>query len=556
MLLRLRPVVHATPTPTGLHVRGWTSSFTAQGGTGLWRLWQHLSVLLADGVPAEDLKAPAGLPEPVAEAIGLIIAQLREHDMLVEVPPGWGQQGAGMPPARVAAWLESAATDPALAWERLSGAAYSVHGDGPLAAAATRALSAVIGEPVRKPDGAVGEVVLTATSPGEAPVTVIAGCLGEIGYAVAPGASGEAAAEAAGVRLRLVLGADGMLAAEAGEAPRQTVPASDSPEILHALVGGAAVHRLLCAVAGMPDPVEEAAARSPEGVDAGRNLSVMIAKVEPLGLTHHPWPSRHHFPADPWERASAMLDLLGDPELGLVPPPEAGELPQLPVSLAACGPAVGFGTTLESARLHAALSALRSALPAGTVVGADALHARGIALREALHRSGLPGTPVSESDWASDPAARRWWKALTLRFAIPATVEVVRVAEGVTHARVSAAGRTLAWAVEPDPGTAAAFALLAATAQAQARAAGRELTDPVVPCGAAPVWQPPQEPPVPWETRHWLWPAGTRDNEERFQKALDALVPGPDPAPLGPLLSAAGLVAVTVPATVRAGSLR
>src|SRR5690606_31889338 len=150
------------------------------------------------------------------------------------------------------------------------------------------------------------------------------------------------------------------------------------------------------------------------------------------------------------------------------------------------------------------------------VVGADALHARGIALREAVHRSDLPGTPVSESDWADDPAARRWWKALTLRFAVPAVVEVVRVAKGVTHARVSATGRTLAWAVEPAPGTAAAFALLAATAQAQARAAGRELTDPVVPCGAAPVWQPPQEPPVPWETRHWLWPAGTRDNEERF----------------------------------------
>ncbi|WP_219519454.1 hypothetical protein, partial [Nonomuraea ceibae] len=126
MLLRLRPVVHATPTPTGLHVRGWTSSFTAEGGAGLWRLWERLSVLLADGVPAAELTAPAGLPEPVAKALELIIAQLREHDMLVEVPSGWGSPGPGMPPARVAAWLESAAADPARAWERLSGAAYAV----------------------------------------------------------------------------------------------------------------------------------------------------------------------------------------------------------------------------------------------------------------------------------------------------------------------------------------------------------------------------------------------------------------------------------------------
>ncbi|WP_433212978.1 hypothetical protein [Microtetraspora malaysiensis] len=446
MLIRLRPVVHATPTPTGLHVRGWTSSFTVGGGAGLWRLWERLSVLLADGVPAAELTTPDGLPEPVAKALELIIAQLREHDMLVEVPPGWGQPGPGLPSARVAAWLESAATDPAAAWDRLSGASYTVHGHGPLAETALRALAAagvnppvVRGEPVSTSAG--GGLELTAVPVGGVPVTVMAGCLGEVGYAVAPGPSAEVAAEAMGVRQRLLLGADGLLAAQADGGPHQASPApvgpyegslasagmpGEPPEVLCALVGGVAVHRLLCAVAGMPDPVEEAAARTPEGVEVGRSLSVMVARVEPLGVTHHRWPSGNH-PADPWERVADMLEVLGDPELGMVPPPEAGELPQVPVSLVACGQAMGFGTTLESARLHAALSAVGSALPAGTVVGADPLHARGLGLREAVHRdlADLPRTPMDEEVWAADPAARRWWKALTLRFAVPAAVEVV-----------------------------------------------------------------------------------------------------------------------------------
>ncbi|AXX31171.1 hypothetical protein APASM_3806 [Actinosynnema pretiosum subsp. pretiosum] len=142
VLLRLRPVVHATPTGNGVHVRGWRSSFTLDGGRGLWTIWERLAAPLADGVPPERLVAPEGAAPVVARALELLIGQLREHDLLVEVPAGWGGGGDGQPPPDVAGWLESVAARPVEAWGLLRAARAEVVGEGVLAAAARRALVA------------------------------------------------------------------------------------------------------------------------------------------------------------------------------------------------------------------------------------------------------------------------------------------------------------------------------------------------------------------------------------------------------------------------------
>ncbi|YCK40100.1 hypothetical protein ACNF49_40350 [Actinomadura sp. ATCC 39365] len=539
-VLRLRPVVHAAPTADGVHVRGWTSSFTVKGGAGLWRLWEQLAAALAGGVPAPELAAPPGTPEPVARAIELIIGQLREHDMLVAVPQGWGEPGPDLPPIAVAGWLESSAADPAAAWHRLAGTVFTVCGAGAPAAAAERALAAA-GMRCRRVPGPASTLTLEASDQ----LAVVAGCLGEVGYAVPPGSADTAAAQAAAVAHHL---SDG--------------PTAEPPEVLCALVAGAAVHRLLCAAAGLPDP-------SREGRETPTpHHAVLVARLDPLRMAYHPWPG-----AEPprealsWEEAMAALDVLGDPELGLVPAPQAQDLPQLPVNLAACGEMVGYGTTLDAARLHAALSAV--ARPSDVAIGMDHLHARGLALRLATHRDRPEPVAsvelVEEAEWADDPAARRWWKALTLRLAVPASIEVVRLAAGVVHAQVSARGCVLGWAVEAEAGEAAAFALLAATAREQARRAGRSIAEGAPVCGATPAWQPSPQ-PLPWGYRDHAWPSGSREGEARFQQALAALAgehetPGAeigatalrpaalvaDEAGVGGLWATSGLVAVRVP---------
>ncbi|WP_433539568.1 hypothetical protein ACQP10_21310 [Streptosporangium sandarakinum] len=516
-VLRLRPVVHAAPTADGVHVRGWTSSFTVKGGAGLWRLWEQLAAALAGGVPAPALAAPPGTPEPVARAIELIIGQLREHDMLVAVPQGWGEPGPDLPPIAVAAWLESSAVDPAAAWHRLAGTVFTVCGAGAPAAAAERALAAA-GMRYRRVPGPASTLTLEASDQ----LAVVAGCLGEVGYAVPPGSADTAAAQAAAVARRLPGGSTETSAKEASAdaTPRLSHgPAAEPPEVLCALVAGAAVHRLLCAAAGLPDP-------SREGRETPTpHHAVLVARLDPLRMAYHPWPD-----AEPprealsWEEAMAALDVLGDPELGLVPAPQAQDLPQLPVNLAACGEMVGYGTTLDAARLHAALSAV--ARPSDVAIGMDHLHARGLALRLATHRDRLEPVEavelVEEAEWAGDPAARRWWKALTLRLAVPASIEVVRLAAGVVHAQVSARGCVLGWAVEAEAGEAAAFALLAATAREQARRAGRSIAEGPPVCGATPAWQPSPQ-PLPWGYRDHAWPSGSREGEARFQQALAAL---------------------------------
>ncbi|MFI9007963.1 hypothetical protein ACIGNX_12100 [Actinosynnema sp. NPDC053489] len=530
VLLRLRPIVHATPTATGLHVRGWRSSFSLDGGKGLWTIWERLAGPLADGVPPERLAVPENASPAVARALELLIGQLHEHDMLVEVPASWGGDG---PPGDIASWLESVAARPVEAWRRLRSAVVVVTGEGALAGHARRALAASGLDAVVRPGPG-----LLVEAGGHA---VAAGCAADVGFVVAPGGVAEVSADAVAVAARLA-GAPG-----------------EPPEVLAALVASAAAHRLVCAVGGMPDPSTEVVDMWSDVPAAGPpHQAVLVARVDPLRAEYHPWLSA----VRPREPNGTLVEVLGDRELGPVPTPLPGELPQLPVKLAASGDVVGCGTTEHAARLDALLRAARSLAPGGAVLGADRVHALGLALRTAVRH--LPGTPVAEESWAGDPTARRWWKAVVLRFALPAEVEVTRLGPRVVRAVVRVAGEELSWAVEAEPADAVAFAALAAAGRAQAEGAQARRTqaevaqaatgagrhpvvaaEPAVLCGAAPVAEPDGA-AAPWTGRDWHWPYGLRAGEEEFQRHLRGLAAEVEPVALGPVLEAAGLVGFSV----------
>ncbi|SDI92398.1 hypothetical protein SAMN04488074_10149 [Lentzea albidocapillata subsp. violacea] len=483
MLVRLRPVVQATRTADGLHLRGWASSCTLSGGSGLWKVWQRLAPQLEAGIPRASLEVPEGTAPAVRAAVSLILEQLWEHDMLVEMP-SWD---ADAPAPQVAAWLESAAAEPVEAWRRLRAATVVVAGHGLLEDAAVRAVEAV-GLKVQWSDGN-RELVVSAGD-----LVVIADCGTGVGYVLPPTAGLSSVNAEITMRTAARLGVTG-----------------EPPEILAALIGSAAVHRLVCAVAGLPDPA------------TGTYPMVLVAHADPLTATYHPL-LHGAPPSDPWQ----ALEALTDDELGPVDTPVFGPLPQVPANLATSGDALGIGTTADSARLNAALNALKT----DGVIGIDETHARGAALRLAArhHR----GEPADAHEWTGDPTAHRWWKALTARFGIPAVVRTERLAPGVHKAEISDGRHVLAWAVEATAADAVAFAALAATGYAQAGRTGTAHLN-----GAAPL-KPADHPD--WVTRQWHWLADVRDREERLQQAI-AMLPGVRirPLRLDPELRAAGL---------------
>jgi hypothetical protein len=508
MLVRLRPVVTATPTADGLHLRGWASSCTLSGGTGLWKVWQRLAPQLEAGIPRAALEVPADAAPAVRAAVSLILDQLWEHDMLVEMP-AWG---ADAPAPEVAEWLESAAAEPVEAWRRLRAATVVVAGRGPLESAAVQAAEAVglamhrSGATAEKTPGLLHENDATVhpgnrelvVSAGD--LTVLAGCGTEAGY-VLPFTTGSLTSLNTEVTMRTAarLGITG-----------------DPPEILAALIGSAAIHRLVCAIAGMPDPAAELAHTCP---------MALVAHASPLRATYHPL-LQGPPPADPWR----ALEALTDNELGPVDTPAFGPLPQVPANLATSGDTLGIGTTADAARLNAALNALKT----DGAIGIDETHARGAALRQAAryHR----GEPADAHEWTSDPTAHRWWKALTARFGVQAVVRVERLAAGVHKAEISNGRQILAWAVEATAADAVAFAALAATGYAQAGHAGTAHLNGAAPCKTT--GNPG------WVTRQWHWPADVRDREDRLQQAIERL-PGVRVVPLrlDPELRAAGLKA-------------
>ncbi|HJP73912.1 MAG TPA: hypothetical protein VJ914_06570 [Pseudonocardiaceae bacterium] len=494
-LLRLRPIVHATPTDNGLHVRGWSASFTLDGGTGLWTLWEAIAPKLAEGMPVEEFAVPPGAPPSVAKALRMIIEQLRAHDFVVEVPAEWG---ADAPPEDVCAWLESVAADPLDAWRRLRAARIEISGDGVVAAAARRALAGV-GLTVDAPSYGTG---LTLTG-GEHSVRASAGA--EVGY---------------------VLPVDGS---------EELTATGTAPEVLATLVGCAAAHRLVCAIGGLPDPATEFVELSDADRSAPEGLFVLVARLDPLRADYHPWLPAHR-PLDPPTEPAQIVKLLVDSELGPVPTPDFGDLPQLPANVAISGDALGVGAAAEDARLDAARLAVQAAVGEGVIVGIGAAHALGLALRHAARE--LPGLPVGPDAWADDPTARRWWKALTLRFALPAICEVNTLADGVYRAEIRTEAGPLSWAVEARAADAVSFAALAAVGHAQV---GRSGPAPLL-CGAAPVSSRRGEPPAGWLNRDWHWPLEVSEAEPGFQDLLLSIVDKPEPVSLGAVFDSAGVV--------------
>ena len=480
-VVRLRPVVHASPTDTGLHVRGRASSFTLDGGAGLWKVWQRLARPLTDGVPVAELAAPAGAAPAVAAAVNAIIGQLREHDMLVEVPA----DRASHP---LTEWLESVAADPHQAWQRLRDCTITISGDAEPAAIARRAA-----------EGAGLSVEVLVAGPGllvaAGEYAVAAGCSADVGWVVPPGSLADVQADFDAVAARLA-GAVGPV-----------------PAVLTAMVASTAVHRLICAVAGLPDPSGEEGSK------------VLVARLNPVRATYHPWRSGATDPI-------TAMDVLTDAELGPLPKPVVADLPQVPARLARCGDVIGVGATADAALLDATVGALQTS---SMVVGIGATQALGSALR--LMVLDRPGAEVPAAEWIDEPAAQRWWKALTVRFGVSATIDVRRLAPGVVRAVIESQG-LLAWAVEATAADAVAFAALAATGHVQAGGAN-------VVChlnAAIPASLVDDE-----RAGEWRWPVVAAKNEPALQAALAALAGRqPERAPLAAVFDAAGMVAYAV----------
>lgn len=488
-VLRLRPVVHATAIPDGIHVRGARSSFTMDGAAGLWRLWQAVAAALAEGRSYEQLLD--AVPGPAARAAADLLArQLRAHDMLVEVPLGWGESDdPGDPPARIAGWLASVAPDPVDAWERLRSAAVGVCGTGPVAAAGARALAGA-GVRVLRPDGRdrpVPHVPPTLPVPpvlfSAGQVTVAAAAGGGSGFVTPAGADGSARRDA------------GMIAERIG------LPAGPpAAGALAALVGGAAAHRLVCAVAGLPDPGEDPLSASPAPPYALGRPTALVARLDPLGAGYHPWwdtaePGPPNGGPAGLDAVLARVAALGDPGTGALPALAVDDLPQLQAGLVRCraGDTVvcGVGADTATARLSCATGAAEHLLlrdgVVGATVGAHLRHAEGVRLRRLIHASAPFPEAAAVREWELSPGARRWFKAVTLRFGTPADLRVHRLAPGVFHAGLRGASGLSAWSVEGDAADAAAFCALAAAGTLQWRAAGGDPAALVsVPCGAAP----------------------------------------------------------------------
>ena len=530
-VLRLRPIVHASPIPDGIHVRGAQSSFTMNGAPVLWRLWQAVSVALAGGRSYEQLLDTAPNPS-VRTAMTMLMQQLHEHDMLVEVPPGWGESGdPAEPPQRIAGWLAAVAPDPVRAWERIRSAAVGIDGTGPVAAAGARALAAAgvnLLPPDRRGQDPGTPVVLSA---GE--VSVAADVGGDVGFVTPTGTSASVHRDA------------GMIGDRIG------LPAGrPSAAVLAALVGGAAAHRLVCAIAGLPDPGADTLASSPPTLD---HPTVLVARLDPLTAEYHPWwgsaePDRPTGPAD-LDTALTRAEALSDPETGVLPVLEVDDLPQLPVGLARCriGDTVvcGIGPNTAMARLSCATGAaehlivLNGGAPAA--VGAGSRHAEGVRLRRLVHAGHPQPEGTATEEWALSPDARRWFKTVTLRFGTRADLRVHRLAPGIHHAELRSDTALLGWAVESTAADAAAFCALTAAGALQWRAAGGDPAAlPAAPCGAVP--GPAADPPgtAPRQAHPWTWPADASEREEALQRALRQLL-GTGAAAATPVTPESGL---------------
>ncbi|MFJ5228279.1 hypothetical protein ACIQBJ_00120 [Kitasatospora sp. NPDC088391] len=480
---RLRPGVAVTPLRDGLHLRGRGAAVTLEGSRALPRLWQLLAERLGETPPV----AAAGLDPAVERALATVTARLREHDLLVDHP-----DHAQLPP-----WPGAVAADPQAAVRALAAARpvlAAADPADPLARALATALTAAGTAPARtSADPALPPGLVIATAGGTA---VAAGRHPGGGFATAPTDPERVREQAAALAARLR--ADGEGAPDEG-APDEGVsgegesgatgsrPGFDG-EVLAAMLGAAAGQRLVCAVAGLPDPGETVDdPRLPVGRPA-----VLVVRERPFGAAYHPWA------AGPGKPAAAPADLgqalhrvaaLGDERLGVLDAPSAGGLPQLPVALVSC--ATPAGTLLagaprtDLARLEAACRAAELGLAAegtaaGAVVGADPAHAYGRALRRSARPAPREPARPPRAEHLDHPQTAHWLAALTRSLGRAPELTISRlVGTDVWWAEAEGAR-----AIEATPAAALAFAALAALARRTAETHGPAPAHRTAPGGA------------------------------------------------------------------------
>ncbi|MFF2735743.1 hypothetical protein [Streptomyces cyaneofuscatus] len=572
----LRPGVSVTVLPHGVHLRGWITSVTLEGGAGLPMLWGRLAEALA-GDGGAELAQAAVAGSPLRAALVTVIGQLHDHDLLVERPAGEKGDAAGENGDAAGRWLGAVADRPAEAAAALIRSRVRVlaaRPDGPLARAAARALDragvrAATAEAADLPDG---QVLLVAAGPGEpSPFaaeqdaeerSVVVGLRPGVGFVTPVGSVGQARVDADGLADRL--------------RRREALGGAEHPG-LSAILASSAAQRLVCAVAGLRDPSAEAGdARLIPGLP-----TALVAEREPLRGEYRTWVGPVLVDADrvrpradvrTLAEALARIPVLTDHLAGVLDEPDPGALPQLPAALVRSSVGgeilVSGSARADLARLEAVCRAAELLLgkgesglegEGGPVVGAGAVHARGRALRRAGAgaavqqqdtRSGDTAGPFGGAapvPWSPEPGrhpqALHWWSVLVRRLGLDADVAVSRLdASGggaVFHAEVQVQGRTatggvLGAAVEASADDAVAFAALSAVVEVQAAADAPLARHLVTPSGAVASLARPEATAL-WEDAGWTtaWLAESAAREPELQEALAALT-GWSPQPWEP----------------------
>ncbi|WP_370947184.1 hypothetical protein AB5J62_06410 [Amycolatopsis sp. cg5] len=357
-MTRLRPGVRATAVPNGVHVRGWSGSFTVAGASAVPRLWQRLEDALRLG-DADALLAEAG--PGARRVLTTLLDTLAEHGMLVSEED-------------TDDWFGAMAPSPGVASRTVRGLTVTVRAAeyDLLAAAVCRSL-ARFGVATTLVPGPRGSVTLSTLDHA-----VAVGEGGGTAFVSEPGSPGRVRADARALTERLGL--------------RKTEPAADP---LTSLVAGSAVQRLLAAATGLPDPATYG--DDPRLLPGG--AAVLIATAD--GAEYHPWRPRTQ-PATLSE-ALRLVEALGDSKIGCLPASLPEALPQLPVALARCGDVLASAARTDLARLEAACGAAEVLLGFETV-GVNREHAEGRALRKAaakltegVHRAEMQGIVAIEA---------------------------------------------------------------------------------------------------------------------------------------------------------------
>ncbi|WP_328764846.1 hypothetical protein [Streptomyces sp. NBC_00272] len=570
--IRLRPGVAVTPLRAGLHLRGRDGSVTLEGSRGLPLLWELLAERLGEEDNRggkEDPAHPANTshradrPRPrldpadprVESALAALTAQLRAHDLLAECP-AHRTCPAGV--AEPAPWLGASTYRPGPAAAALAAARPVVAAAdpaGPLATALISALERAGTRPqVHRDTGLPTDRVMAAAEVRASPVAVAVGRTAGGGFVTAPADPGRARSDAESIAARLSPGSSSGSGPQSGSASSGTTsPTAAAPAALTALLAGAAAQRLLCAVAGLPDP----AVREEDPLLLPDRPAVLVAEARPPHASYHPWLTGPVDPAAPSPspagdlgEALRRIGALGDPHLGVLDAPRPGRLPQLPAALATCrtpaGPLVAGAPRADLARLTAACRAAELHLGDGTAgpvaVGAGPEHALGRALRRAavaaVATTGCSGPghvlvrALNDEEWLGHPQTRHWWTVLTRHLELPMEMTIHQLGLEQAYfavvrnpaAQAGTAGAA-ARAVEATPADAAAMAALGAVTRATAAEYGPAGAVHTAFSGAeAPLASAGVE-PAAWTDEGWTdrWLAGVARREPELRTALARL---------------------------------